>query len=125
VESATAGPGTSHGVALAWALNRLGSASYLLGQVKSGGWWYFYLLALGVKLPLPLLLMFGAAIVALLKYKESNMLFPLSALGAVLLITLHVSYQVGMRHILVAVLLVTIVSGLGISTILRCAVKKR
>jgi len=112
-------PELLHGVALAWALNRLGSASYLLGQIKSGGWWYFYLLALGVKLPLPMLLMFGAAIFALLKYKETSMLFPLAALGAVLLITLHVSYQVGMRHILVAVLLITIVSGLGIGTLVR------
>jgi hypothetical protein len=112
-------PELLHGVALAWALNRLGSASYLLGQVKSGGWWFFYLVALGVKLPLPTLLLFAMAIVALLKHKQTSMLFPLAALGAVLLITMHVSYQVGMRHILVAVPLITIVSGLGIGELLR------
>ena len=112
-------PELLHGAALAWALNRLGSASYLFGQVKSGGWWYFYLVALAVKLPLPLLVLFVTAIVVLAKYKEMSMLFPLAALAAVLLITLHVSYQVGMRHILVTVPLITIVGGLGIAAPLR------
>jgi len=35
--------------------NASGHLSYLLGQTRSGGWWYFYLVALAAKLPLPLL----------------------------------------------------------------------
>lgn len=107
------------GVALAYALNRTGSESYLFGHVKSGGWWYFYLVALGVKLPLPMLLAFALGFVALLTYGETNALFPLIALTAVLLITLHVSYQVGTRHILVVVPLIAIVAGLGLGIVLR------
>src|SRR5262249_23761087 len=36
--------------------NNTGHLSYLLGQMKLGGWWYFYLVALAVKTPIPLLL---------------------------------------------------------------------
>jgi len=36
--------------------NNTGHLSYLLGELKVGGWWYFYLVALAVKTPIPLLL---------------------------------------------------------------------
>jgi hypothetical protein len=110
-------PELLHGVALAWALEKSPSPTYLFGHLKSGGWWYFYLVGLGVKLPLPLLLLFAAAVIVSLKYRETSALFPLVALAAVLLITLRVSYQVGTRHILVAVPLITIVAGLGIGSL--------
>jgi 4-amino-4-deoxy-L-arabinose transferase-like glycosyltransferase len=35
--------------------NALGHPSYLLGEVRSSGWWYFYVVALATKMPLPLL----------------------------------------------------------------------
>ena len=35
--------------------NRIGHRSYLLGEIGSRGWWYYYLVALAVKTPLPLL----------------------------------------------------------------------
>jgi hypothetical protein len=112
-------PELLHGVALAWALDKSPSPSYLFGHLKSGGWWYFYLVGLGVKLPLPLLLLFAAAVIVLLKYRETSALFPLVALVAVLLIALRVSYQVGTRHILVAVPLITIVAGLGMGSLVQ------
>ncbi len=37
--------------------NQLGHPSYLLGEVRNSGWWYFYIVALAVKTPLPLLLL--------------------------------------------------------------------
>jgi 4-amino-4-deoxy-L-arabinose transferase-like glycosyltransferase len=46
----------AEGVVALKAHNDTGHVSYLLGQVKAGGWWYFYLVALAVKTPLPLLL---------------------------------------------------------------------
>ena len=114
-------PELLHGVALAWALDKSPSPSYLFGHLKSGGWWYFFLVGLGVKLPLPLLLLFAAAVVVLLRFREANALYLIVALGAVLLVTLHVSYQVGIRHILVAVPLITIVAGLGAGSLLQRA----
>jgi hypothetical protein len=44
-----------NGVVAVKAHNDTGHLSYLLGQVRNTGWWYFYLVALAVKTPLPLL----------------------------------------------------------------------
>jgi hypothetical protein len=45
-----------NGLVAVEAHNNTGHLSYLLGQVRTDGWWYFYLVALAVKTPLPLLL---------------------------------------------------------------------
>ncbi len=115
-------PELLHGVAMAWVLNKTAAPAYLLGQTKTGGWWYFFLVALAVKLPLPLLLLLALSVVVLCKNKtERQMFFPLAALAAVLLITMHVSYQVGSRHVLVTVPLIAIVAGLGGGRLLKVA----
>ena len=45
------------------AKNRAGHKSYLLGEVRTTGWWYFFPVALAVKTPLPFLLLTGVGIV--------------------------------------------------------------
>ena len=42
------------------AKNRAGHKSYLLGEVRTTGWWYFFPVALAVKTPLPFLLLVAA-----------------------------------------------------------------
>ncbi len=44
-----------NGIVAVKAHNDTGHRSYLLGQVSLNGWWYFYLVTLAVKTPLPLL----------------------------------------------------------------------
>ncbi|HYM44288.1 MAG TPA: phospholipid carrier-dependent glycosyltransferase [Steroidobacteraceae bacterium] len=44
-----------NGIVAVKAHNDGGHLSYLMGQVRMTGWWYFYLVALAVKTPLPLL----------------------------------------------------------------------
>jgi len=44
-----------NGVVAVKAHNDTGHLSYLLGQTRLTGWWYFYLVALAVKTPIPLL----------------------------------------------------------------------
>ncbi len=44
-----------NGVVAVKAHNDTGHLAYLLGQVSLTGWWYFYLVALAVKTPIPLL----------------------------------------------------------------------
>jgi hypothetical protein len=44
-----------NGIVAVMAHNDDGHLSYLLGEVRTRGWWYFYLVALAVKTPLPLL----------------------------------------------------------------------
>src|SRR5262249_33522484 len=46
----------AEGVIALKAHNDTGHLSYLFGELKNGGWWCFYLVALAVKTPLPLLI---------------------------------------------------------------------
>jgi 4-amino-4-deoxy-L-arabinose transferase-like glycosyltransferase len=46
----------AEGVMALKAHNDTGHVSFLLGNLRAGGWWYFYLVALAVKTPLPLLI---------------------------------------------------------------------
>ncbi len=112
-------PELLNGLASAWFLNRVGTQSYLLEHTKSGGWWYFFLLAIGVKTPLPLLILFGVGSAALLARQDSISIMPLAALSGVLLITMRVSYQVGTRHVLVALPLAAVLAGIGIAALLE------
>lgn len=113
------------GVAEAYALNRSISGSYIFGKYKAGGWWYFFLVGLAVKLPLPLLLLFllGAASavrsVIVTDGREARLLFPLIAIVAILLVTANVKYQVGIRHVLVTLPLIAIVAGTAAGPILE------
>jgi 4-amino-4-deoxy-L-arabinose transferase-like glycosyltransferase len=46
--------------------------SFLHGEWKEGGWWYFYLYGFAVKVPLGTLILFGLAILVTLLSPESN-----------------------------------------------------
>jgi hypothetical protein len=120
-------PELLNGIAHAWVLNKATSMSFLFGQMKSGGWWYFYLCDLGVKLPLPLLIFFAVGVVLLLRdagllskdflskeKRKTAELLPLASLLGILLLTTGVSYQVGIRHILVCLPLIAIVAATGL-----------
>jgi hypothetical protein len=112
-------PELLNGLASAWFLNKVGTQSYLLEHKKVGGWWYFFLLALGVKTPLPLLFLFGIGIAALLTRQKLIAIMPLASLAGVLLITMRVSYKVGTRHVLVALPLAAVIAGAGIAPLLE------
>lgn len=110
-------PELLNGISHAWVLNKLSSPSYLLGQLKSGGWWYFYIFAIAVKLPIPFLIAFAISTIVLLKEKRAfPILLPLAALIGVLLITTHVSYQVGIRHVLLCLPLMAITTAAGLKS---------
>jgi len=112
-------PELMHGLAEAWVLNRDKTESYLLGRLKLGGWWYFFLDALLVKLPLPLLVAFAVGLVSLAKFRRGDELYPVAGLTGVLLVTTGVSYQAGTRHVLVCVLLITITAAIGMGRLLE------
>jgi len=114
------------GIALAFVLNQDSSESYLLGQTKAGGWWYFFLIALAVKSPIPLLLLtllgfcasgFRSAGIHAPPAERADSrwtaLLPLAAVAGILVATTRVSYQVGLRHILVVLPLMTIIAAVG------------
>ena len=109
-------PAILKGVADAYVLNQDRPAAYLLGHIKPGGWWYFFLVGVAVKSPLPLLILAGFGVVS---FKECaaqrRWRASAPALGAlaVFLATMPVSYNAGVRHVLVVFPLLAIVAGRG------------
>lgn len=128
-------PALWRGVAEAWVLNKTSPPAYLLQSIRRGGWWYFFLVGLVFKTPLPLLILFFGGLLCLKTYvheKSWSALVPAVSVFAILLTTTTVKYNAGMRHVLVIFLLMAVVAGQGTAylwrldgkerTIARCAV---
>jgi 4-amino-4-deoxy-L-arabinose transferase-like glycosyltransferase len=78
--------------------NRLGHPSYLLGERSMHGWWYYYLVILTVKTPLPFLALLFAGIYM---YKRApGVWLPLWFSTGILLFSLTSGINIGVRHIL-------------------------
>ena len=95
-----------NGVVAVKAHNDSGHLSYLLGETRLTGWWYFYLVALAVKTPIPLLVAGPVGLVALAlggwRRADSWALAPLAAVVAILVFASAVSHiNIGIRHILI------------------------
>jgi Dolichyl-phosphate-mannose-protein mannosyltransferase len=111
-------PALMRGVADAWVLNKEKPAAYLLGHIKEGGWWYFFLVGVAVKSPLPFLVLAGVGIISLKTFDAQRgwrAMAPLLAALAVLLVTMPVKYNAGVRHVMVVFPLLAIVAGSGCS----------
>jgi hypothetical protein len=95
-----------NGIVAVEAHNDTGHLSFLLGEVRSTGWWYFYLVALVVKTPIPLLVAGPTGMVWLAesgwKRRDSWALAPLVVVVAILVFASAVSHiNIGIRHILI------------------------
>ena len=96
----------AEGVVALKAHNDTGHLSFLLGHLKAGGWWYFYLVALAVKTPLPLLItgLPGMCLLARDGWRERN---PWRLAPLVLFLTLLAfaslfsRINIGIRHVLI------------------------
>ncbi len=109
-------PALVRGVAQAWELNKVRTDTYLLGQIRPGGWWYFFLVCMAVKTPIPILVLFFAGIIAAFSVGPATRwkaLAPALAAMAILIITMPVKYQAGSRHILVVFPLLCVMAGCG------------
>jgi hypothetical protein len=98
--------GFIEGIVAVKAHNDSGHMSYLLGTVRSTGWWYFYLVALAVKTPIPLLAT-GPAGMALLaregwRERDSWKLAPVVLFLTILAFaSLFSRINIGIRHVLI------------------------
>jgi len=95
-----------NGIVAVEAHNDSGHLSYLLGETHLTGWWYFYIVALAVKTPIPLLLAGPVGLVALAqggwRRGDSWALAPLALVVAILVFASAVSrINIGIRHILI------------------------
>ncbi|MBV8306017.1 MAG: glycosyltransferase family 39 protein [Gammaproteobacteria bacterium] len=95
-----------NGVVAVKAHNDTGHLSYLLGEVRRTGWWYFYLVALAVKTPLPILAAGPIGMVWLAvdgwRRRDSWALAPFVLFLAILVSASAVSHiNIGIRHVLI------------------------
>ena len=95
-----------NGVVAVEAHNDTGHLAYLLGEVRRTGWWYFYLVALAVKTPLPMLAA-GVAGVAWLAREgwrsgDNWRITPAVLILAILVFASGFSHiNIGIRHVLI------------------------
>jgi 4-amino-4-deoxy-L-arabinose transferase-like glycosyltransferase len=87
--------------------NTHGHNSYLLGQTALNGWWYFYPVALGVKTPLPLLLLglAGLSLMAVRGWRAASvyLMAPAACFASIVLFAcLYSHINIGVRHVLIA-----------------------
>ena len=85
---------------------------FLLGQVSTGGWWYYFPVSIAVKTPLPLLILLMAGLIALVRKRQwrrqSLLWLPLLAfIGMGLTGVLTIGY----RHMLPAVPFAILLAG--------------
>jgi len=105
------------------AKNRAGHKSYLLGEVRTTGWWYFFPVALAVKTPLPFLLLTGIGLVAawrgLSGADRRPLVEPAAIAFAILLVCLPSRINIGLRHVLPMYPFLAVVAGLGAAALWR------
>jgi hypothetical protein len=98
--------GFFEGIIALKAHNDSGHLSFLLGQQRSTGWWYFYLVALAAKTPIPLLVCGPIGMVALAREgwqaRDAWRLAPLVLFLTLLAFASAFSHiNIGIRHVLV------------------------
>jgi hypothetical protein len=99
------------------AKNRAGHKSYLLGEVRSTGWWYFFPVALAVKTPLPFLLLVAAGLAGAWRgssgLERRRRIEPVAIALAILVVCLPSRINIGLRHVLPMYPLLAIGAGMG------------
>jgi hypothetical protein len=113
-------PAFFKGILASWIQNRKAPPSYALGQVRRGGFWYFYWLDLGLKTPLPFLALALAGFFVSLRTEDRWQAYApaLSAL-AILAVSMVVKVDFGIRHILFIYPLLTVVAGGSVQRLWR------
>jgi 4-amino-4-deoxy-L-arabinose transferase-like glycosyltransferase len=102
--------------------NRAGHSSFLLGERRTFGWWYYFPVVLGVKTPLAFLalLVFGG--IALVRDGRNRWLWAAAAFsGSIVFYSLFSSIDIGVRHILPVYIGLSILAAAGARALLRQA----
>jgi hypothetical protein len=86
--------------------NLIGHQSFLLGEIRSHGWWYFYLVGLGVKTPLPVLVLGVAGLIRMLQQSYTRRDWwlgapPIAFLAILSFASFFSSINLGVRHLLI------------------------
>ena len=109
-------PDLLRGMEIARLKNKREPESYLLGQARSGGWWYFFPLAVALKTPLPFSILSIVGLVYTIRLGRLgrwSSLMPAVAVAAIFIATVFVTLRVGTRHVLVVLPLLSVLAGCG------------
>ena len=116
-------PALFQGVGHLAAKNRAGHKSYLLGEVRDTGWWYFFPVALAVKTPLAFILLCLVGTVAAARVPPGSdrrrRLEPVAIALAILLVCIPSRINIGLRHVLPMYPFVAITAGVGLAGLAR------
>ena len=116
-------PALFEGIGQLAAKDRAGHKSYLLGEVRTTGWWYFFPVALAVKTPLPFLLLTGAGLVVACRTTSGpdrrRRLEPGAFALAILIVCLPSRINIGLRHVLPVYPFLAILAGIGVAGLWR------
>jgi hypothetical protein len=88
--------------------NQQGHPSYLFGEVRREGWWYYFPVALWFKTTLPLIVAFAFGI-------RKRTLPLVGAFAAILAIAMLTRISIGVRHVLPLYPLMAIIAGYGVT----------
>lgn len=110
-------PEVAGGLAQMLLHNRSGHASYIFGEHRMGGWWYYFPVAIAVKTTLVFIILCAVAVAIFLRSSERAKSFrqlapALSAL-AIVAVCLPVDINIGIRHVLPIYPLLAVTAGAG------------
>lgn len=95
--------------------NREGHLAYLLGDVRSHGWWYFFPVVIAIKTPIPFLILGLLAIGLLVKrgFDENDwrQLALVSCVAVILGFAMTANINLGVRHVLILYPLLALCAG--------------
>lgn len=100
-----------------------GHLAYLLGEVRTTGWWYFFPVAVLVKTPIPFLVLVVSGILSQLSRaiatRRWQLLAPLLGVVGILLSVLPSRLNIGLRHVLPIYPLLSVVAAAGAVALMR------
>jgi hypothetical protein len=110
-------PEIAHGMGLISEHVFEGHAAYLMGQNSLHGWWYFFPVALALKLPLGILALAAAGLVGLIRAGKRTFDWrawgPPICVAAILLPCLKATLNIGVRYVLALFPMLAITAGIG------------
>jgi hypothetical protein len=104
--------------------NRYGHPAWLLDQAGLGGWWYYFPVALGVKTPLALLILWFYGLWLCWKNRRSAVwLLPVAFALGVLAPAMYGKINIGVRHVMPIYIAMSITAALGAEELLSGAAR--
>lgn len=92
-----------------------GHPAYLFGQVREGGWWYYDVVVLVMKTPLPIMILGGLGSWLAVRSRRSDIIALLAGVASVVLVASATPVDLGVRLLLPVYPLIAILAALGFS----------